>query len=111
MTVDKCQGVTLPGVIIAPLLVPERKGPQRTTMYVAWSRGSTTLSGADGTKLLQPLTGADLEYFQPSEDLSHEIRRLERLAKITEAKMCKFVEGTIVREDFRSLFVVAQDKE
>ena len=61
LTTEKCQGLTLKGCIVAPLLTIYRTSPQKTALYVALSRPTTI----QNLHLCEPLTVKDLMYFRP----------------------------------------------
>ena len=80
LTIDKCQGLTLEGLTLGPLLHSSRRRPRKTgTLYVGLSRAKRF----EPVNLLQPLEQKDIDYFKPDERCIEEDRRLRSLEWVT----------------------------
>ncbi len=79
ITCDKCQGMTVEKMVLAPLRHPTRRSPQRAAFYVAVTR----VKSMDNLYLMEPLTLELLQYFKPSTDVLAETARLQKLASST----------------------------
>lgn len=75
LTTEKCQGLTLGKMIMAPLRHETRLSPQRSAFYVAVTR----VQALRQLYLMAKLSLEALTYFTPSAAATAETRRLENL--------------------------------
>lgn len=72
LTTEKCQGLTVDKMVLAPLRHQTRRIPQKSSLYVAVTR----VKSLNQLYLMAPLTKEFLEYFKPRSDALEETVRL-----------------------------------
>lgn len=69
LTTEKSQGMTLTHAVIAPLRHKTRTRPQRSALYVAYSR----IADPKNLRIMEPLQMPTATYFKPTAEVIHEI--------------------------------------
>ena len=75
LTTEKSQGMTLTHAVVAPLRHKTRTKPQRSALYVAFSR----VTDPKNLRIMEPLQMSTTTYSKPTAEIVHEIQHLEQI--------------------------------